>query len=397
METLNFRTPDRIPKDLGGMRSTSISAFAYPKLVKALGLPARLPKVEDTSQMLALPDMDVLDALGCDVVTVCDAVTNAFEQPDRWKDYDFNSRLPAQVRNPEWFRTEADGTITQGYSRMPASSYVFDVPHGGQPLDMSDDLPKQDLKKMRQRMLEGRIQDKLILSITKFCRRIRESTDKAVFLNNSVLSVPMGIANYGGMAVFSMQCLTEPDYVAELHEIVVENRLHNVNALLPEIKDYVDVMMMAADDWGTQKSLIASPDTYKKLFLPYYKQINDRCHELAPDTKLFLHSCGAIYDLLDHVIESGFDVVNPVQWNAGGHSYQEWKDKCRGRIAMWGGAVNSQVTLPRGTLEEIRKESTEVAEYLGQDAGFVFCNIHNILAEIEPERVMALYDVKTPA
>ena len=38
LKTLNFETPDRLPKDLGAMRSTGISAFAYPKLVEALGM-----------------------------------------------------------------------------------------------------------------------------------------------------------------------------------------------------------------------------------------------------------------------------------------------------------------------------------------------------------------------
>ena len=132
LQTLKFQTPDRLPKDLGGMCSTGISAFAYPKLVAALGLPPRRPRVEDTMQMLALPDLDVLDALGCDVVTICDGVTNALEQPDTWHEYEFNGRLPAFVRHPENFKVEPDGTIFQGSLRMPTSSYVFDALHGGQ-------------------------------------------------------------------------------------------------------------------------------------------------------------------------------------------------------------------------------------------------------------------------
>jgi len=122
LQTLNFHTPDRLPKDLGGMRSTCISAFAYPKLVAALGLPPRLPLVEDTGQMLALPDLDVLDALGIDIITILDGVTNAFEQPGMWHAYDFNGRLPARVRNPSAFAAEPDGTLIQGNTRMPPSS-----------------------------------------------------------------------------------------------------------------------------------------------------------------------------------------------------------------------------------------------------------------------------------
>lgn len=392
LQALNFQNPDRIPKDLGGMRSTSISAFAYPRLVSALGLPYRLPRLEDTGQMLALPDLDVLDALGIDVVTICDGVTNAFEQPGIWQEYNFNGRLPAQVRWPENFATQADGSILQnGHSRMVPDSYVFDDEHGGQPLDLSDDLPKLDLADFRQYMENNFLKDEKINAIRDLCRRVRSSSDRAVFFNDGSLQVPIGIGAYSGIAIFPMICLTEPDYVTELHENATEHSLKNIRALLPEIKDDIDMIMMAADDWGTQNNLFASPRIYQKLFLPYYRRINEECHRIAPNVKLFLHSCGAIYNLIDLVVESGFDVLNPVQWSAGGHSYQEWKNKARGRIALWGGGVNSQITLPLGTLEDVRNEAAAVSQALGQGGGYVFCNIHNILAEISPEKVIAMY------
>lgn len=394
LQALNFQTPDRMPKDLGGMRSTSISAFAYPKLVAALGLPPRLPRVEDTGQMLALPDLDVLDALGIDVVAILDGATNAFEQPELWRAYDFDGRLPARVRYPENFRTLPDGTIQQGRNqRMPPSSYVFDEEHGGQPLDLSADLPKLDLQQLRQSMQSGVIQDERVASIRGLCRRVRDSSDRAVFFNDGALQANIGIGAYSGLAIFPMLCITEPDYVTELHEIVTEHAVANIRALLPEIHQDIDIIMLTADDWGTQRNLIASPKVYRELFLPYYRRITDECHRIAPQVKLFIHSCGAIYDLIDLVIESGFDVLNPVQWCAGKYSYREWKDKARGRIALWGGGINSQVTLPLGSVDDVRREVAEVTDYLNQDGGYVFCNIHNILAEIAPEKVIAMYSV----
>jgi len=391
LQTLKFQTPDRLPKDLGGMRSTGISAFAYPKLVAALGLPLRRPRVEDTMQMLALPDLDVLDALGCDVVTICDGVTNAFEQPATWHEYDFNGRLPALVRHPENFKVEPDGTIFQGSLRMPTSSYVFDALHGGQPLDLSADLPKFDLKLVKPELEKRAPTDGQIIALRDLCRRVRESTDRAVFFNDSRLQSPIGIGSFGGLGVFPILCLTEPDWVAELHEIITDHYVKNIQAILPEIYPYIDIIMLSADDWGTQNNLIASPRLYQQLFLPYMRRLNDACHGLAPDVKLFLHCCGAIFDLIDLVIEAGFDVLNPIQWTAGGHTYKEWKDKCRGRIALWGGGVDAQRTLPLGTLDEVTRQAREVASYLNQDGGYVFCNIHNILAEITPEKIIAMY------
>jgi uroporphyrinogen decarboxylase len=390
-QSLDFQTPDRVPKDLGGMRSTSISAFAYPRLVAALGLPPRLPRVEDTGQMLALPERDVLDALGIDVVTIADGVTNAFDEPEKWHPYDFNGRLPASVRNPSAFHTEPDGTILQGNTRMPPSSFVFDEPHGGQPVYLQGELPRQDLKELRKLAQAHELRDEKVIEIRELCRRVHEASDRAVFFNDGAIQAPISIHAWGGMAVFPVLCLEDPDYVNELHEIVTEACLGNLRKLLPEIAPYVDILMMAADDWGTQQNLIASPRVYRNLFLPYRRKLNDEAHRLAPGAKTFLHSCGAIYQLLDLVVESGFDIVNPVQWPAGGHSYREWKDKARGQIALWGGGLNSQTTLPLGSVEEVEQEVAEVVACLVQDGGYVFCNIHNLLAEIPPDKVIAMY------
>jgi uroporphyrinogen decarboxylase len=151
------------------------------------------------------------------------------------------------------------------------------------------------------------------------------------------------------------------------------------------------VIILGADDWGTQQSTIASPEVFRTLFLPYRRRINDECHRLAPATKTFLHSCGAIYNILDLIIESGFDIVNPVQWPAGGHSFREWKDKARKRITLWGGGVNSQHTLPLGSVADVARETAEVVRYMTQDGGYVFCNIHNLVAEIPPEKIIAMY------
>ena len=392
MASLNFTVPDRIPKDLAGMRSTGISAFAYPKLVAALGLPPRLPRVEDTGQMLALPDLDVLDALGCDVITICDGVTNAFAQPKAWHEYDFNGRLPALVRQPKNFRTQEDGSILQkNHSRMVSGSTVFDQVSGGHPLNLEDPLPHLDLAKYKAKLEKRELSDTRIRSIRALCKRVRESTDRAIFLNDGGISAGMGIDAYYGLAIFPLLCVSEPNYVTELHEMVNAHAIKNARALLPEIKEYVDVIMVGADDWGTQQNLIASPRTFRRLFQPYYRRLNDEIHSIAPGVKSFLHSCGAIYDILEAIIDSGFDVLNPVQWPAGGHSYNEWKEKTRGRIALWGGAVNAQATLALGTPEEIAQEAKEVVTCLADGGGYIFCNIHNLLAEITPEKILALY------
>jgi uroporphyrinogen decarboxylase len=390
----SFQPTDRVPKDLGGMASTGISAFAYPALVDALGLPPRRPRVHDTSQMLALPDPDVLDALGCDVVSVHWGVTNAFEQPDEWHPFDFGGRLHARVRDPELFRILPDGEITQPRwrSRMPPTSFVFDIDHAGQGLDYmaGGELPLLDLEALRRETAAKAPSDADVRRIRDLCRRVRASTDRAVFYNGPGHST-IAITGHGGIGVFPVICLLEPDYAHEYHEIRTQQTLSALEAVLPEIREYIDVLLLGGDDWGSQQTTFASPAVFEEYFLPYYSRMNALVHGIAPHVKTFIHTCGAVYDVLELIIRSGFDILNPVQWTAGGRTCREWKERCRDRIAMWGGGIDSQAVLPFGTVAEIEDHVHEVVGILADGSGYVFNSIHNILAEVEPDKIIAAY------
>jgi uroporphyrinogen decarboxylase len=344
--------------------------------------------------MLALPDMDVLDALGCDVVAIFNGVTNGIDEPDIWQKYDFNGRLPALVRDKSIFKDHSDGTITQPQYKykMQLTSTVFNEEHSGQPMNLSDDLPKPDLKEVMATNDKLFPTDKEIKDLVDLCKRTRQATDKAIFISGPIYS-GIGIMSPGGLAVWPILCMTEPNFVNDYHAIMIENAIKMTDAIMPELAPYVDVMMLAADDWGTQHSLIAPPRIFEKLYQPYLKKLNDRVHKHAPEIKTFMHCCGAVYDIMDMIIESGFDILNPIQWSAGDRSFIEWKDNARNRISLWGGGVNAQQTLSFGTLQDVKEEVAEIVRYLKQDGGFVFNSIHNILATVEPEKIIAMYNV----
>lgn len=389
LAALNFRRPDRLPKDLSAMPSTGISCFAYPKLVQALGLPPRLPRVYDTGQMLALPDRDVLDALGCDVATVMGCgCTNAFDEPERWHPFDFNGRLPALVQNPKAFEVRADGVIVQhGWSLMGPDSFVFDAPGAGQEFDLDHDPKPFDLAATEEGCRKHLRTEEQVREQAEYCARARAATDRAIMF----MGLNAGMGFHGGIARFSMLCLTQPEHIQAFHEILTHYALEQVDRLLPAVAPHVDVLMLSADDQGIQTGPILPPAVFEQLFVPYYRRLNDRIHQLAPQMKTFLHCCGAVYDLMDGIMEAGFDALNPVQWSAGAATYRQWKDKARGRLTLWGGGVNTQTTLPFGSVADVERQVREVVPCMAQDSGYVFCAIHNLLAEIPPEKVLALY------
>ena len=160
LAALNFQETDRVPCDLDAMGSTGISAFAYPKLVKALGLPPRRTRIYDTWQMIAVVDRDVLDALECDCICVNgENCANVLPEPEKWRPYDFNGRLEALVLDPSSFRVLPDGTIEQratpfcGVTHMPPNGYVFSEEHGGQAVDLSGEFVLEDLDRLRDQLL----------------------------------------------------------------------------------------------------------------------------------------------------------------------------------------------------------------------------------------------------
>ncbi|NIA12433.1 MAG: hypothetical protein GWP08_00025 [Nitrospiraceae bacterium] len=224
LKALSFEETDRVPMDLDGMPSTGISCFAYPKLVEALELPHRLPRVYDTGQMLAMPEADVLDALDCDVATIHGDITNAFDQAELWLPYDFGGRLPALVRNPDMFQALDDGTVIQpaNGAKMPPMAHVFETEHGGQPVSLTGDVPKPDLDEVRAQCERNALTDGDIERAVALCRRARESTDRAIFFSGPGAGI--GVAAFGGIAVFPLLCMLEPDYVAELHDLITAPR-----------------------------------------------------------------------------------------------------------------------------------------------------------------------------
>jgi len=387
LNSIDFKPVDRVPVDLAGMASTSISAFAHPKLRAHLGLERVRSMVYDTRQMLALPEKDLLDYLGVDVVNTNGTYTNAFDCSHMFTPFDFNGRLYASVLNPNQFKILPDGTILQGGSKMPPSSVVFDSEHGGNPVNLSDELFKVDLSKVRKQVKEYAPDQEVLKRKCSFLEKVRSSTDRAVFLNGDSISLDF----VGGLANGTMLCVLEPEYMHELNKLYTELALKQFKETFIYYKDYVDIIMISANDLGTQNTTYMHPELIDELFFTYYKQLNDYIKTIAPNVRIFLHSCGAIYDLIDIIANAGFDILNPVQWTAGGRSYKEWKDRARNKICLWGGGVDSQHVLPLGTPREVYDQAKKVATYMIQDTGFVFCNIHNLLAEISPENILALY------
>ena len=176
--------------------------------------------------------------------------------------------------------------------------------------------------------------------------------------------------------VFSKQC-----------DIAIENlkKVHNV------VGEVVDVMVICGTDFGTQTSSFCSTETFDQLYAPYNKKVNQWIHENTT-WKTFKHSCGAVESFIPLFIESGFDILNPVQISATGMDSVHLKKEYGQDIVFWGGGVDTQKILPFGKPQEVRKQVLKQCEILGKDGGFVFNTVHNVQGNVPLKNLVAMFD-----
>jgi uroporphyrinogen-III decarboxylase len=199
---------------------------------------------------------------------------------------------------------------------------------------------------------------------------------------------PKGIRD---VAEWYMSTVLRTGYMHELFDRQTDIAVANMKKIRAVIDDRMDIAWVCGTDFGTQNSTFCSVATFNELYKPYYKKVNDWIHKNT-GWKTFKHCCGAMEPMMEGFIESGFDIINPVQWSADGMDPVMLKKKYGDRIVFWGGGVDTQKTLPFGTQEQVREEVLRNCEIFARDGGFVFNTIHNIQAGTPTANVVAMID-----
>ncbi|HSV32306.1 MAG TPA: uroporphyrinogen decarboxylase family protein, partial [Atribacteraceae bacterium] len=189
---------------------------------------------------------------------------------------------------------------------------------------------------------------------------------------------------------YLMFLIENPSLAGYFNEKNLESHLRNVQKYLKAVGEDLDIIQVG-DDLGTQNAPYISPQLYRRLIKPYQRALYEEIHRLNPRIKLFLHSCGSIYDLIPDLIEIGVDILNPVQTTAAKMDPVQLKREFGRDLVFWGGGVETQGVLRSGSLDEIRRQVRERLRIFGPGGGFVFTQIHNILSEISPENIIAAY------
>lgn len=402
--TLNHETPDRLCVDFGAGFQTGMGAGAVHRLRQAvLGQPDYRVKVIEPYQMLGEIDAELRAALALDVVGVHGPGTMFGFRNDAWKPFTMTDGTPVLVSDKFNVTPAVDGgwliypegDLTAAPSAwMPKTSLFFDSLHRQQPLDEDNLNPADNCEEFEV------IGDAELEHFATGVRRAYEQTDSGIYVTlpgtafGDIALVPApwmrqpkGIR---GVEEWYMATVTHRDYVHKIFAHQCECALKSIDRLAAALGDRPQVVFVSGTDFGTQTGLFCSVQTYRELYLPYHKAVNDRIHRLTK-WKTFIHSCGAVYPLIPEFIAAGFDVLNPVQCSATGMDARTLKREFGRQLVFWGGGVDTQHTLPFGTPDEVYREVRERISIFAEGSGYVFNSIHNVQSNVPVENIRAMF------
>ncbi len=389
LAALNHIQPDRVPVDLSAHRSSGIMAIAYRKLREHLGLPQKPLRIYDVIQQLAIVDEDVLQCFGVDTLEL----GRGFCLAERfWKPWVLPDGTDCFI--PAWVDTRKQGAdwVIYGPGKIPialqvAGSLYFEQIHwpylNGVPDDLSN-LPSlmQDISwAVPAPPPPGS-------DLTAGAKTLRAATDRAIvaLFGGNLLEWGQFLCRNDG---FLMLLAGDPARAHRLLDRLVEIHLANLEQFLGAVGADIDVILFG-DDLGMQSGPQISPQMYREFFFPRHRLMWQRAKQLAK-VKVMLHCCGGVRPLLDDLIAAGLDAINPVQITCAGMDPAGLKRDFGYRLCFWGGGCDTRAALPKATPSEVHRHVQRRLELLAPGGGFVFQQVHNIMADVPPANIVAMY------
>jgi uroporphyrinogen decarboxylase len=395
---VNHREPDRVPIDLGGHRSSGIMAIAYHKLKRYLGITSGDIYVYDMIQQLAIIEPEVLDRFGVDTIELGRGFAL---DPADWRDWVLPDgtpcKIPAYIEpvrvGDDWHLYSADGVLM---AVQRQGCLYFEQAHW--PFLDSDEQEFNDLATPLSRVMWSAVGTPPapigydaagLAQLTAGAKALRARTDRAIIglFGGNLLEIGQFLFRIDNMLAM---LAAEPRRAHRFLDKLVEMHLANLEKSLGAVGPYIDIILFG-DDLGMQTGPQISPRMYREFFKPRHALLWQRAKQLA-DVKVMLHSCGSLTALLPDLIDAGLDIIQPVQTTTADMDAAYLKREFGRDICLWGGGCNTRDVLAQGTPAQVAADVRERVRILAPGGGFVFQQIHNVMADVPPANIVAMLE-----
>jgi hypothetical protein len=403
LSALSHGVPDQVPIDFGSTAVTGMHVSCIAALRDYVGLEKALVKAHEPYQMLGILDEDLKQAIGIDVEGVSSPKTLFGYRNRDWKPWRMPDGLEVLVSEEFRVTKDTNGDILiypEGDSsappsgRMPKDGYFFDTIIRQEPiieesLNPQDNLeefkpfPNEDIEQLRQEVADARQTGRAVIMNAGGTAFGDIALVPAPFLKS-----PKGIRD---VAEWYISTSSRQDYIHETFSRQSDIAIDNLKRVHQGLGDAADAIFFCGTDFGTQTSAFCSVKTFRELHFPYYKKVNDWIHQNTK-WKTFKHFCGSVERFIPSFIESGFDILNPVQCAAAGMDANHLKTTHADQTAFWGGGIDTQQVLPFGTPEEVHRQVLERCRIFSRNGGFAFNTIHNVQARTPVKNIVAMLE-----
>jgi uroporphyrinogen decarboxylase len=355
--------------------------------------------VYDVVQQLAQPEEMILDRYGVDVLDI----GRAFNDLDRdWYDITLPQGIPVQF--PSWFRPTVqpsgvwDAHASDGtrIATMPVGATFFDQTYfpyqDGYPAgykNLAREMPKIHWAGLVHSPWDHAGEPDFWQQLRERAIALRENSDRAL-----VIVAGCNLFEWGTFLRridnFLMDLALNQVEVERLLDALMEIHLDTLEKVCSAVGDVADILRFG-DDLGMDSGPFMSPQVYRKLFKPRHTTLCEYVHAHS-QMHTFLHSCGSIYKLLPDLIEAGYDIINPVQINTRDMEPERLKREFGQDITFWGGGADTRHVLNRATPIEVKDHVKKLVDIFAPGGGFVFNPVHNILPDVPPENIEAMFE-----
>lgn len=189
-----------------------------------------------------------------------------------------------------------------------------------------------------------------------------------------------------GFENFLCDYIANPDWVEQLYDRLVSFNVAHCRLLAQAGVDMIEYW----GDVAMQDRMIVPPDQWRRLDKPVWRRIISETRKVNPDVKFFFHSDGDVRPIIGDIIEVGFDILNPLQPECvnPGLVKRQWGDK----VTLDGGG-SVQRTLPRGKLDDVRREVDFLMTTCAYNGGFILRASNVVPYDTPLENVILFYEM----
>jgi uroporphyrinogen decarboxylase len=187
-----------------------------------------------------------------------------------------------------------------------------------------------------------------------------------------------------GMENLMIQMYDNPEFVHHVARMVTDYSLEQLDMLVDAGLD----VLVVEDDIADKHSPLISPRQFVEFIKPYNMELVEKAHRMG--LKVVAHSDGNLWPLLDIMLETGYDGLNPLEPQAG-MELKKLKEYCGDRLCLVGN-IDCVDLLPDGTPEEVDEAVRQAIADAAKGGGYILCDSNSLHPGVDPLNCIAMFE-----